>query len=76
MCHNIGLPPISTIGFGFNSVSSDNLVPSPPANITTFIFNPYYLLIIFSINKLVTPNSFILSFASVNVNSAFGLKFP
>ena len=37
MCHKIGFPPISTIGFGLTSVSSDNLVPKPPANITTFI---------------------------------------
>ena len=37
MCHRIGRPPISTIGFGRTSVSSDRRVPSPPARITTFI---------------------------------------
>src|SRR5438128_1818195 len=37
MCHRIGLPPISTIGFGRNVVSSDNRDPSPPARITAFI---------------------------------------
>ena len=29
--------PISTIGLGLTMVSSDNLVPKPPAKITTFI---------------------------------------
>src|SRR5689334_10176007 len=37
MCHRIGRPPISTIGFGRNSVSSRNRVPSPPHRMTTFI---------------------------------------
>lgn len=37
-CHKIGLPPISTIGFGLTDVSSLIRVPSPPANITAFIF--------------------------------------
>src|SRR5581483_1038702 len=37
MCHRIGRPPISTIGFGRYSVSSLSLVPRPPARITTFI---------------------------------------
>ena len=37
MCHNIGFPPISTIGFGRALVSSDNLVPNPPARRMAFI---------------------------------------
>ena len=37
MCHKIGRPPISTIGFGFDVVSSLRRVPKPPANITAFI---------------------------------------
>src|ERR1019366_6737494 len=37
MCQRIGRPPISTMGLGRYSVSSRNLVPSPPARITTFI---------------------------------------
>ena len=37
ICHNMGFPPISIIGFGFRWLSSLILVPSPPANITTFI---------------------------------------
>jgi hypothetical protein len=41
ICHNIGFPPISTIGFGFKDVSSDNLVPNPPAKITACIVTPY-----------------------------------
>ena len=32
-----GLPPISTIGLGRASVSSEIRVPSPPAKMTTFI---------------------------------------
>src|SRR5262245_3096414 len=37
MCHKIGLPPISTIGFGLRWDSSDMRVPIPPARITAFI---------------------------------------
>ena len=37
MCHKIGYPPISTIGFGFKTVSSPKRVPNPPASINTFI---------------------------------------
>ena len=37
MCHSIGRPPISTIGFGRTVVSSESLVPSPPARITVFM---------------------------------------
>jgi len=33
----MGLPPISIIGFGRKLVSSDNLVPKPPARITAII---------------------------------------
>src|SRR5271166_4098217 len=36
MCHRIGLPPISTIGFGRSAVSSLSREPKPPARITTF----------------------------------------
>ena len=36
MCQRIGLPPISTIGFGLTAVSSESLVPSPPARMTAF----------------------------------------
>ena len=38
MCQSIGFPPISTIGFGLISVSSERRVPNPPANNSTFIF--------------------------------------
>ena len=37
MCQRIGRPPISTIGFGFVEVSSESLVPRPPASMTAFI---------------------------------------
>ena len=36
MCQRIGLPPISTIGFGRTDVSSASRVPRPPARITAF----------------------------------------
>ena len=38
MCHRIGLPPISIIGLGRTSVSSENRVPRPPASNTAFIY--------------------------------------
>jgi hypothetical protein len=38
MCQRIGRPPISTIGFGRVSVSSERRVPKPPARITAFTF--------------------------------------
>jgi hypothetical protein len=38
MCHKIGIPPIVINGFGLLSVSSENLVPKPPAKITHFIY--------------------------------------
>jgi hypothetical protein len=60
MCHKIGLSPINTIGFGIKSVSSDILVPSPPANITSFIDNclliENYLIIILLALKFVSKN--------------------
>src|SRR3954447_10131421 len=37
MCHRIGRPPISTIGFGLTSVSSARREPTPPASISTFM---------------------------------------
>src|SRR5262245_7253658 len=40
MCQRIGFPPISTIGLGRITVSSDNRDPRPPARITAFIFPP------------------------------------
>jgi hypothetical protein len=33
----MGFPPISTIGFGRVTVTSESLVPAPPARITAFI---------------------------------------
>src|SRR5262245_24125503 len=41
MCQRIGLPPISTRGFGRTTVSSAMRVPRPPAKITTFTSHPY-----------------------------------
>jgi len=42
MCHKIGLPPISTIGFGRVNVSSESRVPKPPAKIIAFIGSPFW----------------------------------
>jgi hypothetical protein len=41
MCHSIGLPPISTIGFGRTAVSSLSREPNPPAKITAFTRGDY-----------------------------------
>lgn len=41
MCHSIGLSPTSIIGFGFRWVSSEILVPKPPAKITAFMTSNY-----------------------------------
>src|SRR5918993_1329995 len=40
MCQRIGIPPISTIGFGRTDVSSPKRVPKPPARITACIEIP------------------------------------
>jgi hypothetical protein len=37
MCHKIGLPPTSIIGFGLEELSSEIRVPKPPAKMTAFI---------------------------------------
>ena len=37
MCHRMGRPPISIIGFGLRWVSSAIRVPYPPARMTAFI---------------------------------------
>jgi hypothetical protein len=39
MCQRIGIPPISTNGFGTMVVSSLSLVPKPPASITAFMIH-------------------------------------
>lgn len=36
MCHRMGIPPMSINGLGFEDVSSEILVPNPPAKITAF----------------------------------------
>jgi len=41
MCQRIGIPPISTMGFGRSEVSSLNLLPSPPARMTAFISSSF-----------------------------------
>src|SRR6266481_4541217 len=37
ICHRMGRPPISTIGFGLAIVSSDRREPNPPARMTAFM---------------------------------------
>ena len=41
MCQRIGIPPISTIGFGRMLVSSLSRVPIPPARMTVFTGRAY-----------------------------------
>ena len=40
MCHRIGIPPISIMGFGLSEVSSPRRVPSPPARMTACTSDP------------------------------------
>src|SRR5262245_42149289 len=40
MCHNIGRPPIVTIGLGRRSLSSEIREPRPPARITALVMSP------------------------------------
>src|SRR5258708_5590015 len=46
MCQRIGSPPISTIGLGLTSVSSDNRLPVPPARIATCMGATASLLVV------------------------------
>ncbi len=67
MCHTIGFSPISTIGLGLMSVSSEMRVPSPPAKITTSYILIYYFC----------PNihhAFFLNFSRL-VNSCLLINF-
>jgi hypothetical protein len=41
-CHRIGRPAISTIGLGLSAVSSEILVPKPPARIIAFILVSFF----------------------------------
>ena len=56
ICQIIGLDPILTNGLGFSLVSSDNLVPYPPAKITNFIIFINHLQVKKDINKILTEN--------------------
>ena len=53
MCHKMGIPPISIIGFGLNWLSSLMREPKPPASNTTFIGICFYLNIFFQINRVI-----------------------
>ena len=44
MCQRIGRPPISTMGLGFNWVSSARRLPKPPQRITVFIKSPVQII--------------------------------
>ena len=53
MCKRIGVPPISTIGFGLLVVSSDILVPNPPASIKTGVFDSLNKIKFFTIEYYI-----------------------
>src|SRR3954452_7676149 len=57
MCHRIGRPPISTMGFGLNSVSSRRRVPKTPARITVFIIIVDYLRLRAALRHLPRPGA-------------------
>ena len=61
MCQRIGLPLISTIGFGMRLVSSERRVPIPPARMRTFIVS--YCVIGLWIWKIYNPT--ILGFTNM-----------
>ena len=42
ICHKMGMPPISIIGLGLYSDSSEIRVPKPPASNTTFMSMPLF----------------------------------
>ena len=85
ICQRMGFPPISTIGLGFNVVSSDNLEPNPPANIFTISSIPWvnfsgfnlnlpkatdYLLPIFTTGKYFEQNEKIWLPIAIQVHHA------
>ncbi len=65
MCQRIGLPPISTIGFGRSTVSSANRVPRPPASITAFI-----------VVEIVFSGSDVGGMVSEQPNTGFPIALP
>ena len=44
ICHKIGIPPISIIGFGLKTDSSEMRDPKPPANNTTFMLKRCFIM--------------------------------
>ena len=66
----IGFLPIFTIGFGLVNVSSANLVPLPPAKITTlslFIFISLF-------TNLLSNNAAVIIFIPIAINLAYALN--
>ena len=56
MCQRIGLSPISTIGLGRTEVSSEILVPNPPANITAFMQLFLFLLTVVRATEMLAEH--------------------
>ncbi len=52
----MGLPPISTIGFGFMEVSSEMRVPVPPAKIILFIVGGSIVSKLYFFNVFLSVN--------------------
>ena len=77
ICHNMGFPPISIIGFGFRWLSSLILVPSPPANITTFISVLHCISgTLYSSRILFCPHSFLPAFHPAHILSCLHSILP
>src|SRR5215471_13113968 len=77
MCHRIGRPPISTIGFGRMVVSSLRRVPNPPARITAFIRSPDrrdYCTIVFSLWAQTVANGATPGLSSWRLHSVRWLR--
>ena len=71
-CQRMGLPPISTIGFGRMVVSSDSRVPNPPAKMIAFIrflsfFRKCVLLV-----AVINPTTKLINTAMLDYPSGWG----
>ena len=67
ICQMIGLSPISNIGFGLRWLSSEILVPNPPARMTAFIFSPQSLKNT-SLQYIFSSTSSFLAYHSASLN--------
>src|ERR671921_1566746 len=69
MCSRSGLFPMGNIGLGMKNVYGCNLVPSPPARITAFIYQPsFYWPLLYKLESVQLNNA--------SISFLFYLKLP